>query len=101
MARSKGFRRKSKGVLTKKPRERGLQPLGRLLHEYEQGDKIVVKIDASVHKGMPHGRYQGRVGTVSEKRGRAYVVQMTEGGKTRDLIILPEHMTPFSGQAGA
>jgi len=99
--RSRGFRRKSKGVLTKKPRERGLQPLGRLLHEYGEGEKVVVKIDAAVHKGMPHARYQGRVGTVAEKRGRAYVVKMAEGGKMRDLIILPEHIIPFSGQAGA
>ena len=45
---------------------------------------------------MPHARYQGRVGTVAEKRGRAYVVKMQEGGKVRDLIILPEHMMPFA-----
>ncbi len=82
--------------MTKKPRERGLQPLGRLLHEYEEGEKVVVKIDSAVHKGMPHPRYQGRVGVVAEKRGRAYVVKMAEGGKIRDLIILPEHITPLA-----
>lgn len=91
--KSRGFRRKSKNVLTKKPRERGLQPLGRLLHEYEEGEKVVIKIDSAIHKGMPHTRYQGRVGVVTEKRGRAYIVEMQEGGKTRDLIILPEHIT--------
>lgn len=82
--------------MTKKPRERGLQPLGRLLHEYEEGEKVVVKIDSAVQKGMPHARYQGRVGVVAEKRGRAYVVNMQEGGKARNLIILPEHMTPLA-----
>jgi large subunit ribosomal protein L21e len=94
--KSRGFRRKSKQTLTKKPRERGLQPLGRLLHEYEEGEKVVVKIDSAIQKGMPHTRYQGRVGVVFEKRGRAYVVRMPEGGKVRDLIILPEHITPLA-----
>lgn len=94
--KSRGFRRKSKHVLMKKPRERGLQPLGRLLHEYGEGEKVVVKIDSAIHKGMPHARYQGRVATVAEKRGRAYVVKMQEGGKVRDLIILPEHMMPYT-----
>jgi len=95
--RSRGFRRKSRGVLTKKPRQRGLQPLGRLLHEYQGGERVVVKIDPAVHKGMPHARYHGRVGVVAEKRGRAYVVKIGEGGKVRDLMILPEHMTPYTG----
>jgi large subunit ribosomal protein L21e len=94
--KSRGFRRKSKHVLMKKPRERGIQPLGRLLHEYGEGEKVVVKIDSAIHKGMPHARYQGRVGTVAEKRGRAYLVKMQEGGKIRDLLILPEHMMPFA-----
>ena len=83
--------------MTKNPRERGVRPLGRLLHEYEEGEKVVVKIDSAVHKGMPHPRYQGRVGVVFEKRGRAYVIRMPEGGKVRDLIILPEHITPLAG----
>ncbi len=83
--------------MTKKPRFRGLQPLGRLLHKYQDGERVVVKIDSAVHKGMPHARYQGRVGVVTGKRGRAYVVQMQEGGKVRDLMILPEHITPYTG----
>ena len=49
--KSRGFRRKSKHVLMKKPRERGIQPLGRLLHEYGEGEKVVVKIDSAIHKG--------------------------------------------------
>ena len=90
--RSRGFRRKSKGVLTKKPRERGLQPLGRLLHEYGEGEKVVVKIDAAVHKGMPHKRFQGKVATVASKRGRAYVIYIPEKTYNKTLIVLPEHL---------
>jgi len=90
--RSKGFRRGSRKVLKKKARERGMQPLGRLLHKYTKGDKVVVKIDPSVHGGMPHHRYQGKVGTVVEQRGQAYVVEIRESTKNKDLIIRPEHI---------
>ena len=90
MPRSKGYRRKSRSTLRKKARTRGLQPLGRLLHRYETGDKAVIKIDPSVHKGMPHHRYHGRVGVVSAQRGRAYVLdercnRLSEGDRLGDL----------------
>ncbi len=97
MPRSKGYRRKSRSMLRKKARVRGLQPLGRLLHRYETGDRAVIKIDPSVHKGMPHHRYHGRVGVVSAQRGRAYVLDVQEGGKIRKLIVRPEHVTPYTG----
>ncbi|RLI52251.1 50S ribosomal protein L21e [Candidatus Bathyarchaeota archaeon] len=96
MARSHGFRRGHRKILTKRPRNRGMQPLGRLLHVYNFGDKTVLKIDPSVHKGMPHARYQGKVGIIQEKRGSAYVIHLEEGHKTRCLIVRPEHLVPYS-----
>ncbi len=96
MARSHGFRRGHRKILTKRPRNRGMQPLGRLLHVYNYGDKTVLKIDPSVHKGMPHARYQGKVGVIQEKRGSAYVIHLVEGHKLRCLIVRPEHLVPYS-----
>jgi large subunit ribosomal protein L21e len=81
--------------MTKKTRERGLQPLGRLLHIYNPGDRAILKIDPSVHKGMPHARYQGKVGIIQEKRGSAYIIQIQEGRKKRSLIVRPEHLVPY------
>ncbi len=97
MPRSRGFRRKSRQLLRKPPRERGLQPLGRLLYQYQVGDKVVIRINSGVHKGMPHSRYYGKVGTVESKRGRAYVVRLEEGHKVKTLIIRPEHIKQFTG----
>jgi len=97
---SKGFRRKSRQVLSKKPRERGMQPLGKMLHKYNNGDKVVIKIDSSIHGGMPYGRYHGKVGVVTGQRGQAYIVEMREGGKTRRLIARPEHLTSYSDLGG-
>jgi len=96
MARSHGYRRGHRRILTKKPRERGMQPLGRLMHVYNFGDKAVLKIDPSIHKGMPHARYQGKVGVIQEKRGSAYIIWLEEGHKLRTLIVRPEHLIPYS-----
>ncbi|MFH0748337.1 MAG: 50S ribosomal protein L21e [Candidatus Bathyarchaeota archaeon] len=99
--KSKGIRRNSRSILKKKARERGMQPLGRLLHKYNGGEKVLIKIDSSVHKGMPHSRFYGKIGVVVEQRGQAYVIELREYRRTRDLIIRPEHLRPYSDSGGA
>ena len=89
---SRGPRRKSRSVLTKRVREKGKLGLSRLLAEYEVGDKVIINIDPGVHKGMPHKRFQGKVGTVVEKRGRAYVLDLPQRKTSKYVIAGPEHI---------
>ena len=95
MKHSKGFRSGTRQVLRKSPRERGLPPISRIIYPYEIGDKVVIKIDPSVHKGMPHPRFHGKIGTIIEKRGRAFVIEIRDGGKIKKVIARPEHIRPF------
>ncbi len=97
MRKSHGYRRSTRSLLKKRPREKGKIGLSRLLHEYKPGEKVVIKIEPSVHKGMPHRRYHGRVGVIKEKRGRAYVVNVTQGDAVKEIIVRPEHLAPFAG----
>ncbi|MGD2200371.1 MAG: 50S ribosomal protein L21e [Candidatus Bathyarchaeota archaeon] len=92
MGKSKGPRRKSRSVLTKKVREKGKLGLSRLLMEYEVGNKVVINIDPAVHKGMPHKRFQGKVGTIVEKRGKAYVLDIPQRKTSKLVIAGPEHI---------
>lgn len=92
-----GIQRKTRQVFKKNPREKGMAPLGRLLREYKTGEKVVIKIDSSIHKGMPHKRYYGKVGVVKEERGRAYVVEIREDTKIKKIITRPEHIVPYNG----
>jgi large subunit ribosomal protein L21e len=92
MGKSQGLRRKSRAVLTKKVRERGKLPLSRLLTTYDEGEKVIIKIDPAIHKGMPHKRFQGQVATVMGKRGRAYVLQIPQTKIVKTIIALPEHL---------
>jgi len=95
MRKSKGFRSGARRLLTKEPRERGKMRLSKLLYEYQPGNQVVVKIDSAVHKGMPHKRYHGRVGTIVNKRGRSYVVSVSQGDAMREIIVRPEHLEPY------
>jgi len=95
---SKGYRTKTRKLLTKSVRERGAIPkLSLLMHDYKEGEYVVVKINPSIHKGMPHRRYQGKVGVIVGKRGRAYEVKVTLGNKEKLIIVRPEHLIPFAG----
>lgn len=96
MPQSKGLMHKTRKVFRKHPRERGKLKLSRILRQYDVGQKVVIKVDPAVHKGMPHRRYHGRVGTVVGKRGRAYIVQVKVGGEVRTLFVRPEHLMPHA-----
>ena len=92
MGKSKGPKRKSRKVLTKRVREKGKLGLSRLLAEYKIGDKVVINIDSAIHKGMPHKRFQGKVATIIEKRGRAYVLEIPQRKTVKNIIATPEHI---------
>jgi large subunit ribosomal protein L21e len=91
---SKGFRSRSRGVLSKHVRERGMPPVNQFLKEFEVGDQVIVRLEASDPHGMPHPRYQGRVCVVLGRRGRAYVISFLDGGKPKELIANPVHLQP-------
>ena len=95
MPKSKGFRAGTRRLLKKEPRERGKLRLSKLLHEYQSGNSVVIKIDSSVQRGMPHRRYHGKVGTIVNRRGRSYVVSVTQGNALKEIIVRPEHLEPY------
>ncbi len=96
MTKSKGYRAKTRSILRRKPRERGKTGLSKVLYDYKPGEKVVVKIDPSVHKGMPHRRYHGKIGVITEKRGRSYVIDITQGKAVKEIIVRPEHLKPHA-----
>ncbi len=98
MRKSKGYRAKTRALLRRKPREKGKTGLSKILREYTLGEKVVVKIDPSIHKGMPHRRYHGRIGVIAEKKGQAYMVNVTQGDATKQIIVRPEHLEPHVGR---
>jgi len=79
--------------MSKTVRARGISPVVRAIQEFNTGAMVHVIIDPSIHKGMPHPRFHGKTGEVVGKRGRAFVLKVTDGNATKTLITLPEHLT--------
>jgi large subunit ribosomal protein L21e len=61
------------------------------------GSQVIVKIDSSVQKSLPHKRFHGKIGTVQAKRGRGYVVSVPQGDAVKDIIVRSEHLEPYKG----
>ncbi len=92
--KSHGFRARTRSLMTKRVRKKGLAPLSTVLIDYNVGDRVNIVIDSAVHKGMPHKRYHGRTGVVTGHRGRALIVDVSLGKAMKTLIIRPEHLKP-------
>jgi large subunit ribosomal protein L21e len=78
--------------LMKGVRERGMPPITRFLREFQVGERVAIDIDPSQHSGMPHHRFQGRVGIVIGMQGRAYLVEVKEGSVRKVIIASPVHL---------
>ena len=94
MRGSKGYRSGTRRLLAKEPREHGKMSLSKLLREYQPGNRVIIRIDSSVQKGMPHRRFHGKIGTIIEKRGRSYVISVSQGDAVKEIIARPEHLEP-------
>ena len=91
MPHSKGFRFKSRKVTTKKS-DSGFSKRLISLKKLSKNDKIAIKIDPTIHKSMPHRRYQGNISKFIGWRGRALVVKTYNGNKPVTLIVRPDHV---------
>jgi len=95
--KSRGYRSRTRKLLSKRPRERGMAPLGKLLYNYSIGDKVRIIIDPSIHKGMPHKRFHGKIAEVIGFRGKALILSLMDGNKQKTIITLKDHVLPFKG----
>ena len=89
---SKGYRRRTRSVMQKRARTRGLSPITRMFQTFEVGDKVNVNIDPSMHKGQPHVRFHGHTGTVTGMQGSAYLLDIKMGDMMKQIIVRPEHL---------
>ncbi len=64
------------------------------MRDYKVDDKVVIQIDPSQQKGMPHRRFHGRVGTINKVNIRSLVVTMLIGAKLKTVIARLEHVKP-------
>ncbi len=92
MAHHNGPRKKTRYKFKKDLRKRGIVPVTSVIQNYEIGQKVHVVVEPSVQKGMPHRRFHGKTGTVIGQRGRAWVVEVSDGDSVKQVIARPQHL---------
>ncbi|AHF99770.1 50S ribosomal protein L21 [Halostagnicola larsenii XH-48] len=93
MPKSNGPRQGTRRKLANNPRDRGTSPPQRAIQDYDDGQKVHLKIDPSVPDGRFHPRFDGQTGNVVGKQGSAFKVQINDGGKDKIVLVSAAHMS--------
>ena len=94
MAHHNGTRKKTRYKFKKDLRKRGLTPVTSIIRKYEVGDKVHIVCEPSVQKGMPNRRFHGKTGTIIGQRGRAWILEISDGNSSKIVISRPQHLKP-------
>ncbi|MFH1239720.1 MAG: 50S ribosomal protein L21e [Candidatus Diapherotrites archaeon] len=85
--KAKGKRAKTRQKLRRK---KGMKKLtvNKQLSVFDEGEKVQINIDPSVHSGFPNPRYQGFVGTVDGKQGPHTFKVSFKLGRTKKMCLV-------------
>jgi large subunit ribosomal protein L21e len=97
MKGSKGYYGGTRSLLRKPTREKGKPNISKILQQYQPGSQVIIRMDSSVQKSMPHKRFHGKIGTIIEKRGRGYVISVPQGNSIKEIIVRSEHIESYMG----
>jgi len=88
VAKSHGPRRRTRSIF----RSRERLTVNKYLAKFNIGENIVIKVQSSSDRGQPFRRFYGKIGKIIGERGRAYIVEIHDGGKAKKIIAKPEHL---------
>ena len=92
MPKSNGPLQGTREKLSNDPRDRGTSPPQRAVQQFDDGEKVHLKLDPSVSEGRFHPRFDGLTGEIVGTQGKAYKVLVTDGGKEKTLLAKPAHL---------
>ncbi len=87
-----GFRRKTRSKLKKSITDKGKISITRFFQVFEQGQRVILKAEPDVQKGMYLPRFHGKSGIINGKAGNCYKVQIKDINKEKTIIVHPIHL---------
>lgn len=87
-----GARRKTRAKFTKNVRQKGKLSLTRYFQEFNNEDRVVLKAEPSIQKGMYYRRFHGLSGLVKGMQGDCYKIRIVDGNKPKTMIVHPIHL---------
>jgi len=95
MKRSHGQRVGTRSILRRRKSERSRINISRVMHDYNEGDRVAIILDGGQQMGMPHRRFHGRTGFIKAKQGKAWIVSVKDKNMQKTVIARPEHLKPL------
>ncbi len=87
--KAKGKRAKTRDLFKRRGSKMSVTSL---LREFKEGDNVIIKINSSIHGGMPFRRFQNLTGKIVQKRGEGYVLKVMHGDKEKKIISTAAHL---------
>ena len=87
-----GFRRKTRNKLKKSAGSKGKISIRNYFQQFKLGEKVLLKAEPAIQKGMYFPRFHSKIGKVKGKKGSCYEVTIKDGGKEKMLVIHPVHL---------
>jgi len=84
--------RKTRYKFKRHYRERGKISLSQYFQDYQEGDKVSLKINSAMQHGRFFPRFHGATGTITARRGFCYEVRITAGHLEKTLYVHPVHL---------
>ncbi|MBC8494769.1 50S ribosomal protein L21e [archaeon] len=84
--------RKSRQKLSKNIREKSKVRISSFLQTFNDGDKVVLKVEPAYQKGQYFLRFHGKTGTIGGRTGTCYEVKIKDINKEKTLIVHPIHL---------
>lgn len=85
-------RRKTRKLFRKAYKQRGKISVVKYFQDFKAGDRVALKAEPSVHKGLYFRRFHGKVGIIKAKQGSCYKLEIRDGGKRKIVITHPVHL---------
>mmetsp|Transcript_2072 Transcript_2072/g.2186 ORF Transcript_2072/g.2186 Transcript_2072/m.2186 type:complete len:160 (+) Transcript_2072:43-522(+) len=102
MPHSFGYRAHTRTLFKKPFKTNGRCPTTTYLRTFKRGDYVDIKVDSSIHKGMPFKHYHGRTGVVFNvtKRAIGVTVNKSVNGRIikKQLHVAVPHVLPSTCQ---
>jgi large subunit ribosomal protein L21e len=103
MPHSFGYRGRTRTLFKKAFKTKGAPHTTTFLRQFKRGDYVDIKVDSSVHKGMPFKHYHGRTGVVFNvnKRAVGVVINKEHNGRIfeKKIHVAVPHLKPSTCQA--
>ena len=100
-----GYRAHTRTLFKKAFKTNGRCPTTTYLRTFKRGDYVDIKVDSSIHKGMPFKYYHGRTGVVFNVTKRAIGVRVNKEVRSQKItygcILFDEIERTMMGSTGA